>query len=165
MNKEYYFNSSENKRIDFKTPTEESTKEFLTKIDEPFEEYLGINSTNPLQDSDRRRFFYIYSDNNMIGLMYIYDYKENYHKCAIGYGLFKEYRGRKLTYEIFEKFCKWLEDDWGIIRIQVDIEITNKKCLHFWHKYYKQLGYEYECNAKNYWGKGIEVEIYSRLVE
>lgn len=33
MSKEYYFNSSENKRIDFKTPTEESTKEFLTKID------------------------------------------------------------------------------------------------------------------------------------
>ena len=44
--------------------------------------------------------------------MYIYDYQ----KCAIGYDLFKEYRGRKLTYEIFEKFCKWLEDDFGIIR-------------------------------------------------
>lgn len=165
MSLEYYFNSSEKKRIDFKTPTEESTQEFLTKVDEPFYQYLGINSTNTLQDSDRRRYFFIYQDDKMIGLMYIYDYKKDYQKCAIGYGLFKDYRGTKLTYEIFEQFCKWLEDYWNIIRIQVDIETTNEKCLHFWHKYCKQLGFEYECNAKNYWGKNIEVEIYSRLVE
>ena len=28
--------------------------------------HLGINSTNPLKDSDRRRFFFIYSEDKMI---------------------------------------------------------------------------------------------------
>lgn len=149
----------------YKTPTEESTKEFLTKVDEPFRQYLGIESTNTLKDDERRRYFFIYQDEKMIGLIYIYDYKKDYQKCAIGYGLFKEFRGTKLTYEILEDFCNWLEKKLSIVRIQVDIETTNEKCLHFWHKYYKQLNFEYECNAKNYWGKDIEVEIYSRLVE
>ena len=27
---------------------------------------LGISSTNPLKDSDRRRFFFIYSEDKMI---------------------------------------------------------------------------------------------------
>ena len=143
-------------------------KQLFEKADDEFNYYLGYENgvESAIEEvtnaDDKHKYWIIYNNNEIIGLMYIYDYKEQYHKCSLGYGLLPEYRGKNISSNIINQFCNWLETNMNIIRIQADIELTNKSCLLFMKKHMTDIGFKYECTASNYWGQGINCNIYSR---
>lgn len=141
------------------------------KSDDDFNNYLGYENgieaaveevTNP---DSKHKYWAVYANDELVGLIYIYDYKKSYNKCSLGYGLLPEFRGKGLSLVILKLFCNMLESCLGIIRIQADIELTNKHCLSCFEPLLDELGFEYECTAKNYWGIDVTCKIYARCVE
>lgn len=143
-------------------------EELYAKIDKDFKYFLGYeNGLNSFieevtEPDEKHKHWCIFIDNKLAGIIYIYGYSEKYKKCALGYGLIPEYRGRNLTPIIINKFCNYIEEDLGIIRIQADIEVINEHCLNCIANCIKDIGFEYESTAKNYWGKGCTCKIFSR---
>lgn len=145
-------------------------RQLFEKADTDFNNYLGFVKgvesavTKVTSIDDRHKYWIIYNDDDeIVGLIYIYDYKERYHKCSLGYGLLPAYRGKNLSSAIIKQFCAYLETSMNIVRIQADIELTNKSCLTFMNNHMTDIGFSYECTANNYWGHGVDCNIYSRL--
>lgn len=157
-------------RIIFKDLSEnkELAKQVFEKMDDEFKYYLGFedsidNFVTEVTESDKiHKYWALFFNNALVGLIYIYAYSEKYKKCSIGYGLFPEYRGKNFTPAVLTKFCSYLEDELGIVRIQVDIEVANEHCLSCFEKCGHAIGFKYECTADNYWGKDCACKIYSR---
>lgn len=146
-------------------------KELLEKADNDFCYYLGYgkgveSAINEITNSDdKHKYWVIYIDNELAGLVYIYDYEEDYHKCSLGYGLLSYYRKKGYSTEIIKTFCNFLETELDIVRIQVDIEFTNISCLSWFEVKSHEMYFEFECEAMNYWGQGVNCKIYSRCKE
>lgn len=146
-------------------------RELFEKADTDFNLYLGYDEgiesainevTNP---DDMHKYWAVYIDDELVGLIYIYDYKKKYHKCSLGYGLLPNYRGKNLTAIILNLFCTYLEMHMEMVRIQIDIEITNKYCLNSIRRNLRKIKFKYECTAKNYWGEGVDCKIFSRCTK
>ena len=159
-----------NINIEFKdlTDNKDSTKTILTNTDYDFKYYLGFeddidNEINTIiHPKEDHKYWAVNVNNTLVGLIYIYNYDKVYKKCALGYGLLPEYRGKGYTVPIVNKFCNYLENEFGIVRIQADIETTNKPCLNTINSSLAELNFKYECTADNYWGSGCSCKLYSR---
>ena len=148
--------------------TRNEIEELMSKTDNDFKNFLGLNeSIDELENKiincdEQHKYFLIKIRKQIIGIIYVYDYKKKYNKCSLGYGLLPEFRGKNHSVNITNSFCKFLHSIYGITRIQVDIETTNEHCLHFFTKHLEEMAFEYEGIAKNYWGIGKDVKIYSK---
>lgn len=148
----------------------EEVRSLFEKADHDFMLYLGYDNIDSaieeiMNADDKHNHWGIYLNDNIIGLMYIYDYRKSYQKCSLGYGLLPDFRGKNLSLSIVNKFCEYLENEMNIIRIQIDVELTNKNCINFVDRNLSDIGFEYECTARNYWGNGISCNIYSRCIK
>lgn len=147
------------------------TKQLLEQADSDFREYLGL--TAPLYEEinhivnpdDYTSYYAIYVDGMLVGTVYYYDYCKEYDKCSIGYGLLPTFRGFGLTFPILNQFCDMLEKNMNMIRIQADVETTNKHCLQSFGSMLEKLKFKYEYTANNYWGYHVTCNIYSRCIE
>lgn len=145
--------------------------EILELADGDFKKYLGFNNslfegvsyiTHPDQYT---KYYAVYVNSILSGIVYYYDYSAEYHKCAIGFGLVPVSRGKGISYPVLQKFCTDLETRMGIVRIQADVETTNEHCLRSFGSKLDRLGFKYEYTAENYWGYHVTCNIYSRCVK
>ena len=162
-------NASDTQSFKFIPLTKENyLKDLLDQADEAFKNYLGFNksievlSKKLLIPDERHKYWLIQIDGECAGILYIYDYKEEYKKCSLGYGLLPKFRGKSYSTNITNSFCDFLHKEYDIIRIQVDIEVANLRCLGFFTSHSDELGFKYEGTADNYWGCGKSVKIFSK---
>lgn len=145
-------------------------RKLLHKADDEFKKFLGItdNLTRELvlmMNPDKYQKYWLIENesSHAIGIFYIYDYDEKYKKCSLGYGLLKNYRGIGLSESLIDRFCTYLEDELGIIRIEAAVELENTHCLNLMEHSKGNMGFKLEGMAMNYWGKGVDCNIYSRV--
>lgn len=155
--------------IEYVEVTEESIlNELLNKADETFKRYLGFEDEKENYDnlSDSRHKYWVLKIDNMIaGILYIYNYSPKFKKCELGYGLLSDYREKGYSTYIINEFCSMLEAQLGIVRIEVAIELTNEKCIQWFLKKHKDMGFQYMCEVKNYRGKDISCDLYERCIK
>lgn len=133
---------------------EKSVRELFTRTDTDFNYYLGYEDgvdsavDEIINSNSHHKYWLVYNSDELVGLVYVYDYQPKYHKCSIGYGLLPKFRGQQLSLIILNKFVYLIELTLGVHRIQADIELTNKYCLDMFEKLKDELGFIYECTAK-----------------
>ena len=145
-------------------------RKLLHRADEDFKKFLGIseNLTKELvlmMNPDKYQKYWLIEDasSHAIGILYIYDYDERHKKCCLGYGLLPKYRGIGLSESLIDRFCTYLEDNLGIVRIEAAIELENKHCLELMDRSKGNMGFMREGLAMNYWGRRVDCNIYARI--
>lgn len=153
--------------------TIENTIDFFRTIDISFKTYLNINVTpsrvgaieeiNRLiaEESDTHKYYIIFNkEDNPIGIFYVYNFSDKWRKCNIAIGLSEKHKGNGLASTIAKEVSKCLKDQ-GIVRVGLDVEVTNKPSLSVCDKLENEGVIVKEGTLLNYFGKGINVISYS----
>ena len=153
--------------------TIESVINFFRTIDLSFKTYLNINiapsrvgaveEINRLLDKelDTRKYYIVFNkEDSPIGIFYVYNFNSEWRKCNIAVGLSERYKGKGLASIIAKEVSKCLKDQ-GLVRIGLDVEVTNTPSLTVCDKLENEGFIVKEGTLLNYFGKGVDIVSYS----
>lgn len=157
------------RKIEKNIELEKLQKELALLNDVAIQDYLGFQKDNQKEaqhiikniEKGKNIYYFLYQEQKLIGIFYLYDIKEEYQRANLSLGLIEAKRGHVLSMKMVRTLIEWLFSI-GYNRLGLEIEDTNKESLKL-AKHLEKIGFQYEGKLRDNYGININSNVWALL--